>query len=229
MPIGILLPGHAPEGLAHDKGDYDACFRALLGETDFTYRIWDVEAGELPDDIDAAAGWLITGSRHGAYEDHPWRDPLEHFIRAARSAVRPLVGICFGHQIIARALGGEVKRADVGWILGPQTYRGPADQRFTVNAWHRDQVTRAPSGVEVFAEGENCPIAGMFERERLLTFQPHPEFDADYVSGLLAERGAALPEAMRKSLPDRIRETALDRSFVAALMRQFLKTGSLGL
>ncbi|PTW56572.1 GMP synthase (glutamine-hydrolysing) [Breoghania corrubedonensis] len=224
--IGILQPGHAPDGTLRGMGDYDQCFRALLGETEFTYLSFDVEGGQLPDNVHAADGWLITGSRHGAYEDHPWRDPLEDFIRAAHEAGLPLVGICFGHQIIARALGGEVKLAETGWIAGPQTYRGPDGKNFTVNAWHRDQVTRVPEGLEVFASGENCPVAGMFEPGRVLTFQPHPEFDAVYTAALLEERGASLPEPLQSAVAQRLRDTPLDRSYIAQLMREFLKDPS---
>ncbi|MEI2384363.1 type 1 glutamine amidotransferase [Breoghania sp. JC706] len=224
--IGILQPGHAPEEVRSTLGDYDQCFRTLLGEDAFAYRSWDVEGGVLPDDVHAADGWLITGSRHGAYEDHSWRDPLEAFIRAVHGAGLPLVGICFGHQIIARALGGEVKKAETGWIAGPQTYRGPGDTRFTVNAWHQDQVTRVPEGLEVFASGENCPVAGLFQQGRILTFQPHPEFDAPYTARLLEERGGALPEALRTAIPRRLRDTSLDRLYIAELMRAFLRDPS---
>ena len=64
----------------------------------------------FPEGIHDADGWLITGSRHGAYEDHPWIPPLEEFIRDAYAAQVPLVGICFGHQIIAQAMGGKVEK-----------------------------------------------------------------------------------------------------------------------
>ena len=221
--IGILQPGHAPAGVARNVGDYDQCFRTLLGEADFTYLSWDVEGGKLPARVDEAEGWLITGSRHGAYEDHPWRDPLEDFIRAVHAASLPLIGICFGHQIIARALGGEVKKAETGWIAGPQTYRGPGGRTFTVNAWHQDQVTRVPEGLEVFASSESCPVAGLFEPGRVLTFQPHPEFDAVYTALLMEERGDALPEPLHTTVLERLGDTPLDRPYVADLMRAFLK------
>ncbi|WP_321342138.1 type 1 glutamine amidotransferase [Breoghania sp.] len=220
--IGILQPGHAPAGLASKQGDYDQCFRTLLGEDTFTYISYDVEAGELPASTAEADGWLITGSRHGAYEDHPWRDPLEDFIRSAYAGGRPLVGICFGHQIIARALGGEVKRADVGWIAGPQTYEGPGDMRFAVNAWHRDQVTKVPEDLEVFLKGEGCPVAGLFETGRVLTFQPHPEFSPAYTAALFEERGNALPETLQAVLPERIRDIPLNQDYVADMIRAFL-------
>ena len=77
---------------------------------------------EFPAGPDAADGWLITGSKHGAYEDHDWIPPLEQLIRDIYAAGRPLVGVCFGHQIIAQALGGTVEKFKGGWSVGHTTY-----------------------------------------------------------------------------------------------------------
>ena len=193
--IGILQPGHAPDEVRSTLGDYDQCFRTLLGEDVFAYRSWDVEGGVLrtmstrrtagSSPVRATAPTRIIP---GAIR---WRIS---FARCMRPGL-PLIGICFGHQIIARALGGEVKKAETGWIAGPQTYRGPDERPFTVNAWHQDQVTRVPEGLEVFASGDDCPVAGLFEPGRILTFQPHPEFDVPYTARLLEARGGALPKS----------------------------------
>jgi GMP synthase-like glutamine amidotransferase len=77
---------------------------------------------DFPKDIHDCDGWLITGSRFGAYEDHPFIPPLEDFIRAAYAAHVPVVGICFGHQIIAQAMGGKVEKYAGGWSVGPTEY-----------------------------------------------------------------------------------------------------------
>lgn len=89
-----------------------------------------------------ADGWLITGSRHGAYEDHAFIPPLEGFIRDAYGAAVPMVSICFGHQIIAQALGGKVEKFNGGWSVGAQDYDF-GDEKLTLNAWHQDQATRS--------------------------------------------------------------------------------------
>src|SRR5690606_24036163 len=120
--IGILQTGHAAEPIRAEQGDYDEMFRRLLGGHGFTFSTWNVVDGEFPEGPEAAEGWLITGSRHGAYEEHDWLPPLEDLIRAIREAKRPLVGICFGHQIVAQALGGRVEKFDGGWSVGPQHY-----------------------------------------------------------------------------------------------------------
>lgn len=128
--IGILKPGSAPEKLAADQGDYDARFRLLLGDEAFRFTTYDVEHGVFPEGPTAADAWIITGSRHRVYENHPWITPLEQLVREIQAAQRPLLGICFGHQIVAQALGGRVERA-TEWIAGPQCYRDAAGNSFS--------------------------------------------------------------------------------------------------
>ncbi|WP_349508948.1 type 1 glutamine amidotransferase [Agrobacterium vitis] len=220
--IGILKPGAAPEKLAAEQGDYDALFRELLGEEEFEYVTYGVEKGIFPKDATVADGWIITGSRHGVYEEHDWIAPLEQFIRDIQQSRRPLVGICFGHQIVAQALGGRVERASHGWIAGPQKYTDVSGDEFCVNAWHRDQVVEAPAGAEIFASGEGCSIAGLKYGSNILTLQPHPEFSLKYLAGLFAERGAVLPEKVRKSILSGNGNGAVNQQYVAGLIRGVL-------
>ena len=98
---------------------------------------------QFPADARDADGWLISGSRHGAYEDLPFIAPLETFIREVFSAKIPLIGICFGHQIIAQALGGTVEKFAGGWSVGATEYQLDGEQ-VMLNAWHHDQVTSLP-------------------------------------------------------------------------------------
>ena len=101
MLIGILQTGQAPDQLMAEGGDYPDMFERLLAGHGFRFRTWRVEHMEFPADVLDADGWLITGSRHGAYEQHPFIAPLEAFIRAAYAAAVPVVGVCFGHQILS--------------------------------------------------------------------------------------------------------------------------------
>ena len=122
MKIGILQTGHAPDALIDDTGDYDEMFRDLLGGHGFTFATFAVVDGQFPDSAKDADGWLITGSRHGAYDDLPWIPPLEDLIRDIHARGLPLIGVCFGHQIIAQALGGKVEKFKGGWAIGRTTY-----------------------------------------------------------------------------------------------------------
>ena len=224
--VGILKPGSAPRRLAATQGDYDACFRRLLADDAFEFATYDIENGVFPEGPDVADAWIITGSRHGVYEDHPWIAPLEQLILDIQAAGRPLIGICFGHQIVAQALGGRVERAATGWIAGPQTYRDRNGNNFSVNAWHRDQVIELPPQAEVFASGEDCAFAGLRYPGPILTLQPHPEFDADYVLGLLAERGSVLPAPLQAHVEDNARSQPPDLYHLVPLLQGFIKTAA---
>jgi len=110
MLIGILQTGLCPSDLVDRHGEYDEMFSRFLGGHDFEFRGYRVVEGEMPSCVNSADGWLITGSRHGAYEKHDWIPPLEKFVRGAFNQMIPVVGICFGHQILAQALGGRVEK-----------------------------------------------------------------------------------------------------------------------
>jgi len=196
MQIGILQTGQAPEDLRAGMGDYPEMFARLLADRGLTFRTWHVEAMDFPQGVHDCDGWLITGSRHGAYEDHPFIAPLEDFIRRAYAGNVPMVGICFGHQIIAQALGGKVERFAGGWAVGPQDYDFDG-QTLTLNAWHRDQVTRRPKAAEVVACNEFCENAALVYGDRAFTVQAHPEYGDDFIAGLMRTRGkGVVPDAL---------------------------------
>ncbi|PYE85692.1 type 1 glutamine amidotransferase [Pseudoroseicyclus aestuarii] len=221
MQIGILETGHAPDALRPDLGDYADLFEGLLSGHDFTFRRYDVEAQEMPASPQDCDGWLITGSRHGAYEDHPWIPPLEAFIRAVREAEVPMVGICFGHQIIAQALGGRVEKFAGGWAVGRQLYDF-GGEAVALNAWHQDQVTVAPPGARAVAASAFCENAALLYSDRIWSIQPHPEFDARFIRGLIEHRGGAVPED-RLSAAEAALERPTDSARIADHMAQILK------
>jgi GMP synthase-like glutamine amidotransferase len=156
MKIGILQTGHAVDALLPVHGDYDAFFRRLLDGHGFDFATYRVVDGEFPGSIRDADGWLITGSRHGAYDDLPWIAPLEDFIRDAYAADVPMAGICFGHQIMAQALGGKVEKHGDGWIVGRTPYRFADGRELQLNAWHQDQVVTVPPDATVTARSPGC-------------------------------------------------------------------------
>ncbi len=222
MKIGILQTGYAPDELKDSLGEYPQMFADLLDGHGFTFQHWPVLDMAFPDGPEAADGWLITGSKHGAYEDLPWIAPLEGFIREIVAAERPLVGVCFGHQIIAQALGGRVEKFAGGWAVGPQTYTFP-DGPKTVQAWHQDQVTALPEGAEVVASNAFCRNAAVIYPGRAYTVQPHPEYDDRFISGLIRHRGpGVVPDALMQDAAARM-GGALDRAEIAAQFARFFK------
>ena len=145
----------------------------------------------FPKSSDECDGWLITGSRHGVYENHEWLPPLREFIKRIYKDKTPLVGICFGHQIIAQALGGVVEKFKGGWCVGATKYKF-GDKDVTLNAWHQDQVIVPPANAKTVMTNEFCKFAGLNYDEKIITFQPHPEFNSDYVDGLIENRGRGI-------------------------------------
>jgi GMP synthase-like glutamine amidotransferase len=220
MQIGILQTGHTPEAMLPDHHDYGQLFVDLLDGADFTFRIWSVVDGDFPDGPDAADGWLITGSRHGAYEGLPFIPPLEELIRAIYAADKPLVGICFGHQIIAQALGGRVEKFAGGWNVGAKEYDWDG-KPVTLNAWHQDQVTRLPADAEVLASNSTCAYAILRYGNRAFTVQAHPEFRASFVEGLARTRGpGVVPDPLLQDAIARL-GTPTDNTLLATQIRHF--------
>lgn len=196
MKIGILMTGHALPSLIARRGDYEAMFADLLAGHGFDFLSFHVVDGDFPEGPEAADGWLITGSRHGAYEDHAWIPPLEALIRDIAASGRPLVGVCFGHQIIAQALGGKVVKYPDGWSVGRQAYTIEGEL-LHMNAWHQDQVVEIPAGAQVIGQSDFCANAALAIGDTILTIQPHPEFDADILGTIAEERGrGVVPEAL---------------------------------
>ena len=219
MKIGILNAGHPPEELKHN-GQYDAYFRRLLGEDGFEYQAWDVDKGDIPQQVNAADGWLITGSKHGAYEAHDWIPPLEQFIRACYDAQVPMIGVCFGHQVIAQAMGGKVEKFAGGWSVGPVDYAMDSET-VTINAWHQDQVVAKPAMATVIAKTDFCANAGLIYGDTFWTIQPHPEYDHDYIDGLITYRGKGVVPEPQLAAAKAKQNTPLDRTRMADHMRAF--------
>ena len=223
MLIGILQTGLAPEALSEELGDYPDLFAQLLEGNGFTFRSFRVVDGVFPTTVRDCDGWLITGSRHGAYENHPWIAPLEQFIRDSFAAHVPMVGVCFGHQIIAQAMGGKVELYAGGWAVGATDYDFDG-ATMTLNAWHRDQVTQVPKGAKVIASNDFCANAVLLYEGHALTMQPHPEFRPEFVDGLIRTRGkGVVPDDLMATATARLTEPLQNRTManqIAAFFKE---------
>lgn len=208
MKIGVLNCGPVAEELAPRYGQYDRVFADWLGARDpsLSFTGWDAHLGALPADPDEADAWILSGSKYGVYEDHDWIAPLSDFIRAAAVQRKPMIGVCFGHQIMAEALGGRAEKWSGGWNLGRRVYEtgslpawmADAPARPALHAVHQDQVTAPPPDARTVMTGDGCAHAALVygdpEKPYAITIQPHPEFSDPFMKDLVElRRGAAFP------------------------------------
>ncbi len=196
MKIGILVCGRPPDEIRETYGDYFAMFSRLLDGQGLDFACYNVDIMEFPTSASDCDGWLISGSKHGVYEDHAYIPVLEDLVREANAAHIPMVGVCFGHQIIAQALGGRVEKFKGGWAVGRVEYRTDDGGTLTLNAWHQDQVMTPPKGARTTARSDFCAHAALVYPNGIWTMQPHPEFDNELIRVFLQVRGraAGVPE-----------------------------------
>lgn len=223
MRLGLLQCGEVPAPLREAHGDYPALYSRLLG-ADFDLCTFRVFEGDVPENPEDCEGWLVSGSRHGAYEEHGWLPPLEDLIRRIHG-MRPLLGICFGHQIVAQALGGHVEKHRGGWAVGRRVYDW-SGERVHLNAWHQDQVVRPPSGAETVMTDAFTAHAGLRIGPRTLTVQPHPEFSAGYIADMIDAVGpgkvpAPLLDAARRDI-----DRPVDNAAVGNRLADFLRSAA---
>jgi len=196
MKIGILLTDDLRDTLQPRFGCYPDMFKALLQGNDFTYQTYDVRANIYPDNPHDCDGYIITGSRHGVGDSLPWLDGLFAYIRRLEKAQIKLLGICFGHQAVAAALGGAVEKSDKGWGVGLQQWEVIEQAPWMPNslrslsllASHQDQVTQLPAAARLLIASDFCPCAAFSIGDHVFCLQGHPEFMPDYSRALLEYR-----------------------------------------
>ena len=202
-------------------------FAALAPELEF--RVWSALDGELPEDLHECDAWLITGSRHDAYSDIPWIQALRAWIRQAHDADVKLAGVCFGPQVIAQALGGEVVKSTKGWGLGvsvhpmlaDEPWMAPARDQIRILASHQDQVALLPPGATRLAGNDFCPNFMFLQGDHIVAIQGHPEFSVEYNRALIERRRGLLPDERYQSSLSSL-EGEVDSATMMQWLLQFL-------
>ncbi len=209
MKIGLLLCDHLNPKIADGIGDYTELYPAVFSPVDIDLRVYEAAAGQLPEDSSECQGWIISGSIKSAYEDLPWISDLAQFIKRTASERVPQMGICFGHQLIASTLGGEVARSDSGWGVGvkkfdivasaPWMRSDPPVSNFSMLMSHQDQVIRLPTDAELLATSSYCPVAAYRVQDHVFCVQGHPEFVPALSQKLINARRSILGEGIAQA------------------------------
>lgn len=233
MKIGVLAAGITPDALLSEYPTYAEMFAQQISalEPSLTFEIFDVRLDEFPESTDSCDGWLITGSKSDAYGDDPWILKLCEFIREVDTKGQVLVGICFGHQVIARALGGRVAKFDGGWGVGVHHYQVveeiptlPAMEQVAFCAFHQDQVLEKPAKMTTFLTSDFCEHAGLIYKDQILTFQGHPEFSKAYENELInMYDGVTLTQDVADKARQTVEQDTIQNQQLMAWIGQFLK------
>ena len=196
IKIGILETGTNGSKLVN-YGSYADCFKRMLSTTSaqFSYQVYQTHHGELPRISDGCDAYIITGSASSALDPDTWIKSLSAFLIGV-APKHPIVGICFGHQLLHQILGGKVEQSAKGWGIGVHQYdvmqcadwMAPCIERVGLMVSHMDQIVQAAKNTTVLAGSEFCPIGITMIGDNILTMQPHPEHTVEYAQDLYTSR-----------------------------------------
>ncbi|MBL4589988.1 MAG: GMP synthase [Alphaproteobacteria bacterium] len=230
MKLGILKADDIGLDKAEGFGEYPDMFKALLKTEcpDLQIITYEIREGHYPKDIDEVDAYLLTGSRKGVYDNLDWFPKLTHFIRQLHNARKSLIGICFGHQFIAQALGGKVEKSPKGWGIGRHTvtltseagYYAKDVKSFSLMTYHQDQVIVPAPNTKIVASSDFCPAAMCVIGDHILTFQAHPEFSTACSKKLLKKGQESFDEVQYTQALNSLAQP-LDRQLIARWIKRF--------
>jgi len=232
VKLAILNALPAPYIFEGELSDGEKFVR-LFGAIDPTLEchLYDATAGELPGTPAVADAFLITGSPAGVYDGEPWIAPLAEFVRQAYAGQKKLVGICFGHQLLAQALGGWVEKSENGWVLGLRSFEiqnhagwlTPAASRCSLYFVNQDQVVTLPPGATVIGGNDFCPVTIYALKNQVLGIQAHIEQSRRFMRLVIDYLEPRAPAALWAEAYRSLEQGVPDDGLVARWLINFLK------
>lgn len=225
MKAALLICDHVPEFAQKKFGTYYDMYSALLPDIDL--EPWHVVDGQFPE-VESYDNFIISGSKYSVYDEIDWINDLKKFVQSISKNSKKLIGICFGHQMIAEALGGKVMKSKDGFLIGLHKFRftnpqwmGIESQTFKVVMLCQDQVRKLPPNAEVLATSDKCPVGMFIIGTNILGIQGHPEFSVEFNQIIFESRRKRIGEekinAAIKSFSDNP-----DKEFLSSLLMRFL-------
>lgn len=236
MKLGILDALSSPD-LDHITwhGSPAGTYIRLLDSVDapFSYLVYEVSSGQFPTAVDECDAYLITGSIRGAYDEDAWIGTLINFVQKCHQAHKMMVGICFGHQILAHALGGKSEKSHKGWGLGLKTFDVAATKpwmnrnhrKCSLYFLHQDQVVQLPAGAERLGGNEFCENAFFVLGDQVMGIQGHPEFTTGIMQDILAKPKETMSPQEREMAVRSLENGRPDNQLVAQWIVSFLREG----
>lgn len=234
MKIGILTAINPLTSDINWQGSPAAAYISFLqsgGGAAFTYTSYDIVLNQFPDSVAECDAYLITGSPRGVYDDDPWIAQLMQFIRDSYAADKKLIGICFGHQVLAHALGGHTEKSDKGWGLGLRQFAitrhkpwmtAPAEA-YSLYFAHQDQVLHLPAAAELLGGNDFCPHAMFVLGDQVLGVQGHPEFTKPMMQDILAGKNDGVSPELLAEAAVSVQTKAPDNAIFAQWIVNFLR------
>ena len=229
--LAILKTDYVRTEWVSEFGEYPDMFEAVFRKckAELSFQTFDTQLDEYPDDLNEFDAYLITGSKSSVYDKELWIERLKEFVRELHKEQKKLIGICFGHQLVAEALGGRVEKSPKGWGVGVHTHifnelpewHDGHNREFNIIVSHQDQVIQNADGVKVLAQSDFCENAVCQLDDHILTFQGHPEFVPGYSRKIIEFRKEMIGEKVSRTgleslsiAPDSLRVTNWITNFI---------------
>jgi len=205
VKIAILKTDSVLAKFKNQYGEYPQMLEGLLSavHSEIQFETFDVVEGQYPFAADHFDGYFIMGSKASVYDSDSWITQLGKYVQELHADQKKLVGICFGHQLLANVLGGSTQKSDKGWGVGvhksrliqAQSWMGRQAQDFSLLVSHQDQVVQLPPGAVHIAGSDFCQYSMFSIDEHVLGLQGHPEFSGAYAQALMGHRRESLGES----------------------------------